>query len=82
MLDESSWQEFTEEEWAEKQQILMDTTGPPAALESVSVEQEEQVPDGPVTVRMSYEDGGDETITALIPHLVDDPSEPGCPSAS
>ncbi len=79
MLEESSQQEFTEEEWAEKQQILMDTTGPPAPLESVGVEQEEQVADGPVTIRMTYEDGSDETMTALIPQVVEDPSESGEP---
>ncbi len=79
MLDESSQQEFTEEEWAEKQQILLDTTGSASPLESVSVEQEEQVADGPVTVRMSYENGSDVTMTALIPQVVEDPSESGVP---
>lgn len=74
MLDEESRQEFTEEEWAEKQQILTDTTGF-APLEGVTVEQEEQVADGPVTVRLSFEDGTDETMTALIPQVVEDPGD-------
>jgi hypothetical protein len=79
MLDEESQQEFTEEEWAEKQRILLDTTGSSAPLEGVSVEQEEQVADGPVTVRLSYEDGSDETMTAYTPQIVEDPGDPGGP---
>jgi len=75
MLEESSRQQFAMEEWAEKQQILIDTTGSPAPLQAVSVEQDEQAADGPVTIRLSYEDGSDETMTALIPLVVDDPSD-------
>ena len=79
MLDEESRQEFTEEEWAGKQQTLADEGGPPAPLESVGVEQEEQVADGPVTVRMSYKDGSDAAMTALIPQVVEDPADSGVP---
>jgi len=79
MLDEESQQAFTEEEWAEKQQILMDTAGPPAPLESVGVEQDEQVADGPVTVRLLYDDGSEETLTAYMPQVVEDPDDPGGP---
>ena len=79
MLDESSQQEFTEKEWAEKQQALAETTGSSALLESVNVEQEEQVADGPVTVRLSYEDGTEETITTIIPMVVEDESDSGVP---
>ena len=79
MLDEDSQQEFTEEEWAEKQQVLTDTAGLPAPLESVGVEQEEQVADGPVTVRLLYDDGSDAAMTAYIPQVVEDPGESGVP---
>jgi len=79
MLDEDSQQEFTEEEWAEKQQILTDTTGSAPPLEGVTVEQEEQVADGPVTVRLLYEDGTDEAMTAYIPQVVEDPGDSGVP---
>lgn len=79
MLDEDSRQEFTEEEWSEKQQILMGSTGIPPPLESVGVEQEEQVADGPVTVRTTYEDGSDAAMTAYIPQVVEDPGDSGEP---
>lgn len=79
MLDEESQQEFTEQEWAEKQQTLVETTGLPAPLESVGVEQEEQVADGPVILRLSYADGTEETMTVLIPMVVEDPSDSGVP---
>lgn len=79
MLDEESQQEFTEKEWTERQQILADTTEPSAPLEDVSVEQEEQVADGPVTVRLVYEDGTDETMTAYTPQVVEDPGDSGVP---
>ncbi len=31
--------------------------------------------DGPVTVRMTYEDGSDETMTAYMPQVVEDPGD-------
>ena len=47
MLDESSQAEFTEEEWAEAQQSLLDSNGLPAPLEGVTVDQNEEVSDVP-----------------------------------
>ncbi len=65
MLDESSQKEFTEEEWAEKQQAQRDATGTPAPLKSVTVELEEGVSDAPGTVTLNYEDGAEEDLTVL-----------------
>jgi hypothetical protein len=79
MLDESSQQQFTEEEWAQKQQVLIDASGPPAPLERVTVEQDEEAADGPVTLRLSYEDGTAESMMAMIPMVVDDPGDSGEP---
>jgi hypothetical protein len=43
------------------------------------VEQEEQVADGPVTVRLLYEDGSDVAMTAYIPQIVEGPDDSGEP---
>ena len=79
MLDESSQQKITEEEWAEGQQALRDANGAPAPLESVTVEQNERVSDSPATVTLSYEDGTQETMKAMVPMVVEDPSDSGVP---
>ena len=79
MLDESSQQQFTEEEWAQKQQGLIDASGPPAPLERVTVEQDDEAADGPVTLRLSYEDGTEESMMAMIPMVVDAPNDSGEP---
>lgn len=79
MLDESSQQEFTEEEWAEAQQALLDANGLPDPLEGVTVDQNEEVTDVPARVTLYYEDGTQETIVAGIPMVVEDPSDAGGP---
>jgi hypothetical protein len=67
MLGETFQQEFTEEEWIEKQQAIWESEGSPPPLESVTVEREEGVADGPVTLILEYEDGTQDEIGALIP---------------
>ncbi|QIN82782.1 hypothetical protein GBA63_09065 [Rubrobacter tropicus] len=79
MLDGSSQEEFTEDEWAEGQQALADESGVPASLESVSVTQEEEATDVPVDVNLAYEDGSQETILAGIPLVMEDPADSGGP---
>lgn len=79
MLDASSQQEFTEEEWAENQQAVVDNGGLPASLESVTVDQNEEVTDTPARVTLYYEDGTEETILAGIPMIVEDPVDAGVP---
>ncbi len=79
MLGEESRQEFTEEEWAEKQQVVRDANGTPAALESVAVELEEGVSDAPGTVTLNYEDGTQEDLTVTTFRAVDGPNDDGGP---
>ncbi len=79
MLEDSSQQEFTEQEWAEIQQALLDADGLPAPLESVTVDQNEEETDSPARVTLYYEDGTEETIVAGIPMAVLDESESGVP---
>ncbi len=79
MLDESSQQQFTEEEWAQKQQALIDVNGLPAPLDGVTVDQNEEVTDVPARVTLYYEDGTQETIVAGVPMVVKDPSDAGEP---
>lgn len=79
MLDASSQQEFTEDEWAEKQRALLDNGGVQAPLESVTVDQNEEVTDTPARVTLYYEDGSEETIVAGVPMVVEDESDSGVP---
>ncbi len=75
MLDESSQQKITEQEWADMQQALLDVNGTPAPLESVSVQPNEQMSDSPATVTLDYEDGTQETMKAMIPMVVESGSD-------
>ncbi len=79
MLDESSQQNFTEAEWAEAQRIMREAEGPPAPLESVSVEQNEEMSDVPATLTLHYEDGTEDTMIAVVPMVVEDESDSGVP---
>lgn len=79
MLDETSRQEFTEEEWAEKQQAVRDAEGSPAPLGSVDVRFQEGVSDAPATVILNYEDGTQETMVAGVPMAVTSEEEAGEP---
>ncbi len=79
MLSESSQQEFTEEEWAEKQQAIRDANGTPAPLESVTVELEETMSDAPGTVTLNYQDGTQEDLTVTTFRAVTDPNDDGGP---
>lgn len=79
MLDESSQQKITEKQWVEKQQILADANGTPAPLDSVSVLPNEQMSDSPATITLNYEDGTQETMKAMIPMVVEAPSDSGVP---
>lgn len=71
MLDETSQEEFTEEEWSEIQQAIQEDEGSPSALGSVTVEPEEGVSDAPVTLTLDYEDGTQDEMTAMIPMAVE-----------
>ncbi len=79
MLDEGSQQEFTEEEWAEKQQALRDADGPLSPLQSVSVDLPEGVSDTSGNVILYYQDGTSDTIVAGIPMAVTSEEEAGEP---
>jgi hypothetical protein len=79
MLDESSQQEFTEGEWAEKMQAIRDADGPPPPLADVIVEQNTEVSDSPATITFVYEDGSEASMQAMIPMVVEDPSDSGVP---
>ncbi len=79
MLEESYQQNFTEAEWAEAQQIMREAEGPPAPLESVSVEQNEETSDVPATLTLHYEDGTEKTMLAVVPMVVEDESDSGVP---
>lgn len=71
MLYATSQDEFTEQEWAEKQQALVDTKGTPASLDSVTVDQNHEASDSPATVILHYKDGTVETLTVTIPMAVE-----------
>lgn len=79
MLDEESQQQFTEEEWAKKQQALRDAEGPLAPLQSVSVDLPEGVSDTSGNVILYYQDGTSDTIVAGIPMAVTSEEEAGEP---
>lgn len=79
MLQETFQQQFTEAEWAEAQRIMREAEGPPPPLESVSVEQNEEMSDVPATVTLTYEDGTVDTILVIVPMVVEDPSDSGVP---
>lgn len=79
MLDETSQQEFTEEEWAEKQQALRDAVGLPARLESITIDQNDEVSDSPAIATLYFEDGTEETLTVGIPMAVTSEEEAGEP---
>ncbi len=79
MLDEESQQEFTEEEWAEKQQALRDADGPLSPLQSVSVDLPEGVSDTSGNVILYYQDGTSDTIVAGIPMAVTSEEDAGEP---
>jgi hypothetical protein len=70
MLDEESQQQFTEEEWVEKQQALREVNGPLSPLQSVSVDLPEGVSDTSGNVILYYQDGTSDTIVAGIPMAV------------
>ena len=67
MLGETSQEEFTEEEWIEKQQAIRESEGASSPLESVTVERDEGVADGPVTVILGYEDGTEKEMRISLP---------------
>lgn len=77
MLYETSQDEFTEGEWAEKQQALMDAEGPPASLDFVTVDQNKEASDSPATVILHYRDGTVETLTVTIPMAVQSGDDTG-----
>ena len=79
MLEEESRQEFTEGEWAEKQQALREVNGAPAPLESVTVDLEETSSDAPGTVTLNYEDGTQDDLTVTTFRTVYDPNDDGGP---
>ncbi len=79
MLDEESQQQFTEEEWVEKQQDLRDAEGPLSPLQSVSVDLPEGVSDTSGNVILYYQDGTSDTIVAGIPMAVTSEEEAGKP---
>lgn len=79
MLDEFSQRGITEAEWTEAQRIVREAEGPPAPLQSVSVEQNEEMSDSPATLTLTYEDGNTETMMAMIPMVVEDESDSGVP---
>ena len=64
MLLESTQQNFTEGEWAEKQQTLRDAEGTPAPLESVNVVGAGSS-DLPATVTFVHEDGTEEAMNVV-----------------
>jgi hypothetical protein len=72
-----SQDEFTEEEWIEIQEALREANGEPAPLEGVTVDQNEEATDSPARVTLRYEDGTQETITVIIPMLVNSGDEEG-----
>ncbi len=67
MLGEKSQEEFTEEEWVEKQRAIQESEGSTSPLESVTVERDEGVADGPVTVILDYEDGTEKGMRVSLP---------------
>lgn len=75
MLDESSQQKITEQEWADKQQALRVAHGTPAPLKLVSVQPNEQMSDSPATVTLNYQDGTQETMMAMVPMVVESGSD-------
>ncbi len=79
MLEEESQQEFTEEEWVEKQQVLRDADGPLSPLQSVSVDLPEGVSDTSGNVILYYQDGTSDTLVAGIPMAVTSEEEAGEP---
>ena len=79
MLEEGSQQEFTEGEWAEKQQALREVDGVPAPLESVTVDLEETSSDAPGTVSLNYKDGTRDDLTVTTFRTVYDPNDDGGP---
>ncbi len=79
MLEEESQQEFTEEEWVEKQQALKEVNGTPAPLESVTVDLEEGVSDAPGRVTLNYEDGTKHDLTVTTFRAVTDLNDDGGP---
>lgn len=79
MLDEGSQRQFTEEEWAEKQQALRDADGPLSPLQSVSVDLPEGVSDTSGNVILYYQDGTSDTLVAGIPMTVTSEEDAGEP---
>ncbi len=79
MLEEESQQEFTEEEWVEKQQALKEVNGTPAPLESVTVDLKEGQSDAPGKVSLHYEDGTQDDLTVTTFRAVNNPNDDGGP---
>ncbi len=79
MLDEESQQEFTEEEWAEKQQALKEVNGTLSPLQSVSVDLPEGVSDTSGNVILYYQDGTSDTLVAGIPMAATSEEDAGEP---
>jgi hypothetical protein len=71
MLDDASRDEFTVEEWSGIQQAIQEDEGLPLTLESVTVEPEEGVADGPVNVFLEFEDGLQEDMQVLLPMAIE-----------
>lgn len=75
MLDETSRQDVSEEDWSEKQEA----EGVPAPLESVTIDQNDEVSDSPAIATLYYEDGKEETMTVVVPMAVALEEEAGEP---